>query len=29
MIAPAPMTTGATSALFDPMKAPAPISVRY
>ncbi len=28
-IAPAPMLTGATSALFDPMKAPAPISVRY
>ena len=25
----APMLTGATSALFEPMKAPAPISVRY
>jgi hypothetical protein len=27
-IAPAPIDTGATSALFEPMNAPAPISVR-
>jgi hypothetical protein len=28
-IAPSPMVTGATSAVFEPMKAPAPITVRY
>ena len=28
-IAPSPTLTGATSAVFEPMKAPAPISVRY
>ena len=28
-IAPSPMLTGATNALFEPMKASAPISVRY
>ena len=27
-IAPSPIVTGATSAVFEPMKAPAPISVR-
>jgi hypothetical protein len=29
MMARAPMLTGATSAVFDPMKAPSPIKVRY
>ena len=28
-IAPAPIVTGATSAVFEPMKAPSPILVRY
>ena len=27
--APAPIVTGATSAVFEPMNAPAPITVRY
>jgi hypothetical protein len=29
MMAPSPIETGATSALFDPMNAPAPMTVRY
>jgi hypothetical protein len=28
-IAPSPIVTGATSAVFEPMNAPAPITVRY